>query len=115
MMKNEFYEAYSQLFENSYNNLRRIIRIKLKAIRYCDRHTNCDGKHDHSQLGEGMRRASTIYRMSVVNEEVFEKIMAEKDIEFPSDFVFRPIEQYEVDEESSMFYSSQSGEDLDQS
>ena len=37
MMRNEFYEAYGQLFENSYNNLRRTIRIKLKAIRYTNK------------------------------------------------------------------------------
>ena len=36
--------------------------------------------------------------------------MAEREIEFPPDFVFKPIEQEEVDEESSMFYSSQSEE-----
>lgn len=40
MMKNEFYEAYGQLFENSYNNLRRTVRIKMKAIRYTNRHLN---------------------------------------------------------------------------
>jgi len=30
----EFFEAYTELFDNSYNTLRRLIRIKLKAIRY---------------------------------------------------------------------------------
>ena len=35
MMKNEFYEAYTQLFQNSFNRLRRLLRIKLKAIKYC--------------------------------------------------------------------------------
>ena len=32
ILKNEFYEAYTQMFQNSFNQLRRILRIKLKAI-----------------------------------------------------------------------------------
>ena len=58
MMKNEFYEAYSQLFENSYNNLRRTIRIKLKAIRYCNRHAKVTNV-------KPVTTAQTIFRMSV--------------------------------------------------
>lgn len=37
-MKYEFYEAYRYLFVNTFNRLRRTIRIKLKAIRYCKRY-----------------------------------------------------------------------------
>lgn len=37
MMKNELYEAYTDVFNNSLNNMRRIIRIKLKAIRYSNK------------------------------------------------------------------------------
>ena len=37
-MKYEFYEAYKYLFINTFNRLRRTIRIKLKAIRYCKRY-----------------------------------------------------------------------------
>ena len=37
MMKNEFYDAYTVLFQNSFNRLRRTIMIKLKAIKYCDK------------------------------------------------------------------------------
>lgn len=33
-MKNEFREAYTQLFENSYTNLRKTIQVKLKAIKF---------------------------------------------------------------------------------
>ena len=37
-MKNEFREAYVNLFENSFTNLRRIIQVKLKAIRYSNKY-----------------------------------------------------------------------------
>ena len=33
-MKNEFYEIYTQIFENSMTILRRTIKIKLKAIQF---------------------------------------------------------------------------------
>ena len=42
MMKNELYEAYTDIFSNSLNNLRRTIRIKLKAIRYSNKFINSD-------------------------------------------------------------------------
>lgn len=37
-MKNEFKEAYTCLFENSFTNLRRTIQVKLKAIRYSNKY-----------------------------------------------------------------------------
>lgn len=38
VMKNEFREAYVNLFENSFTNLRRIIQVKLKAINYSNKY-----------------------------------------------------------------------------
>lgn len=38
MMKNEFYEIYTQIFQNSLTILRRQIRIKLRAIAKYKRH-----------------------------------------------------------------------------
>lgn len=38
LMKNEFREAYTNLFENSFTNLRRTILVKLKAIRYSNKY-----------------------------------------------------------------------------
>ena len=37
-MRYEFNEVYKYLFVNTFNRLRRIIRIKLKAIRHCTRY-----------------------------------------------------------------------------
>ena len=37
-MKNNFREAYVNIFENSFTLLRRIIRIKIKAISYCNKY-----------------------------------------------------------------------------
>ena len=34
-MKMEFYEAYNALFSDSYKRLDRALKIKLKAMRYC--------------------------------------------------------------------------------
>ena len=45
--------------------------------------------------------------MSVHRADIYDQIMAEREIEFPPDFVFKPIEQEEVDDESSLFYSSE--------
>lgn len=42
MMRFEFYEAYQNLFDNTYNRLRRTIRIKLKAVRYCQKYMYLD-------------------------------------------------------------------------
>lgn len=45
MMKNELYEAYTEVFNNSLSNLRRIIRIKLKAIRYSNKYNQINDKY----------------------------------------------------------------------
>lgn len=37
MMKNEFYEIYTQIFENSLTVLRRLSRFKFKAIKYSNK------------------------------------------------------------------------------
>ena len=37
-MKNEFRFAYVNLFENSFANLRRIIKVKMKAIHYSNKY-----------------------------------------------------------------------------
>ena len=44
IMKNEFREAYTNLFENSFTNLRRIIQVKLRAIKYSNKYMMC-GSH----------------------------------------------------------------------
>lgn len=91
MMKNEFYDAYTELFQNSFNRLRRTIRIKLKAIKYCDKHNIAKTK------------------TKVITEDV--KMASQKTVSVRSvtdDFVFQPICQEEVDKESSLFYSSKS-------
>ena len=40
MMKNEFYEIYTQIFESSLTLLRRTIHLKLKAIRHNNKNMN---------------------------------------------------------------------------
>lgn len=42
VMKKEFREAYMNLFENSFNNLRRTIQVKLKAIRFINKYMRLD-------------------------------------------------------------------------
>lgn len=51
VMKNNFREAYINLFENSFTNLRRIIRIKLKAISYSNKYLIplLNNEHDFEQ------------------------------------------------------------------
>ena len=38
MMKNQFYEAYSELFADSMNHLKRTFKVKIKAIKYYKRY-----------------------------------------------------------------------------
>ena len=104
-MKNEFYEAYGQLFENSYNMLRRTIRIKLKAIRYTNRIL--------SKVPKIMHTNTPLSQLTKGDGNLLDQIQAEKQTGFPADFVFKPIQQREVDEESSMFYSSSPEESSD--
>lgn len=56
VMKNEFREAYVNLFENSFTNLRRIIQVKLKAINYSNkylmRYNDMDGKNNFKVFGK---------------------------------------------------------------
>ena len=42
LMKKEFREAYMNLFQNSFNNLRRTIQVKLKAIRFSNKFMKLD-------------------------------------------------------------------------
>lgn len=42
IMKNEMYQAYTDVFSNCLNVLKRTIRIKLKAIRFANRNMNID-------------------------------------------------------------------------
>ena len=46
-MKNEFREAYINLFENSFTYLRRMIKIKLKAINYLNKYLLRNIKDDN--------------------------------------------------------------------
>lgn len=50
MMKNELYEAYTDVFNNSLNLLQRTIRIKLKALRFCQRFMRQDENLNKSQM-----------------------------------------------------------------
>jgi hypothetical protein len=46
-MKYEFLEAYENIFQHSFKILPRALKIKMKAIRYCNRmkkKMNTDGK-----------------------------------------------------------------------
>lgn len=45
MLKNELYEAYTEVFNNSLSSLRRTIRIKLKAIRYSNKYMKEKGNN----------------------------------------------------------------------
>lgn len=113
MMKNEFYEAYCQIFENSFNHLRRTIRIKLKAIRYTTQYILPNIESQQQAVADApvskKKRNHTSYKGDLIDH-----ITEEKKQDLPqSGFEFKPIEQREVDEESSLFYSTDSEEEID--
>ena len=81
-MKNEFYDAYTQLFQNSFNRLRRTIRIKLKAIKYCDR-CNFHKIHESQQL----RKLKSLRPTQLLDELKMQKDAQDGNKEF----VFEPI------------------------
>lgn len=91
-MKNEFREAYTNLFDNSFTNLRRIIMVKLKAIRYSNKFLMCG--HNNGQPS-----FRTFGKMS--GKYLDGNNMSTR-------FKFEPIDQNEIEDCSSDFCSSSS-------
>lgn len=85
-MKNEFREAYTNLFENSFTNLRRSIQVKLKAIRYSNKY-----------MARGINGQD-------MNFKHIGTILPEN----KSSMMFEPIEQIELEDASSDFDTSDS-------
>ena len=100
VMKNEFREAYMNLFENSFCNLRRTIQVKLKAIRYANKH-----------LKLGTLNNDTIYKNSMTFKQQvtkFEKCQKKCN--------FEPIDQLELENSDEEFNTtSEEDEDLSES
>ena len=103
MMKNEQYDAYTDVFNNSLNNLRRTIRIKLKAIRYSNKQTQKKHEHDENCGAQPISLQSMKSNSIKISLSNMLKDKLNEQLQY---LVFRPIEQYEVDEESSIFYTS---------
>jgi hypothetical protein len=80
IMKNEFREAYTTVFENSFTNLRRTIQVKLKAIRYSNKYMT----RGSNANGMSFRYAGTIMNDHNMNE-------------------FEPIDQADMEDASSDF------------
>lgn len=100
-MKNEFYYAYTQLFQNSFNRLRRTIRIKLKAIKYCEKnHYGCPTETNEFAR---LKKLNSVRPTRLLDEL---KIQRHQQHSSQYEFIFDPITQHEVDNESSLFYSS---------
>ena len=92
-MKNEFREAYTKLFENSLTNLRRIIQVKLKAIRYSNKYLLRDsemGQPSYKTFG-GLSSISLDKKMKQIK--------------------FDPINQNEVEDCESNIASTSNDED----
>jgi len=51
-MKNEFREAYINLFDNSFSQLRKMIHIKLKAINYSNKYLLRDNSANYKAFGK---------------------------------------------------------------
>lgn len=100
MMQNQFYEAYTELFKNSFNQLRRTIKIKLMAIKYCEKF-EC-AKTKSTTLTKQVKD----YSPSETFTEGKKKKQLKEESKMDPDFVFNPVSQAEVDCESSLFYSS---------
>lgn len=83
-MKNEFYDAYTQLFQNSFNRLRRTIRIKLKAINYCDKFNVLDQQNKNK-----LKKLTSVKQAENILDEF--KIQKEKEKDESINFVFEPI------------------------
>ena len=103
MMKNEFMEAYQYLFENTYNRLRRTIKVKLKAINYCNKYMYRDEEH----YGDKRR-----YK-GLGGEMLVNKIKEQVKNPFPEGFVLKPVDAREVDEDSEIFYTSSENDSSD--
>lgn len=94
-MKHEFYDVYTQLFEKSLTILRRTIKIKLKAIRFANkflRYKDQGCKHTNEMLSRGLT--------TVLND------LKSCDSGSDGGYKFKPIEQEEVEYESSLFDTS---------
>lgn len=60
-MKTEFIEAYESLMANSYDRLDRCHRLKLQAIKYCEKHMfKHDKKHGHNHEEHGLKKGATL-------------------------------------------------------
>jgi len=68
MMMNKFYEAYRDLFCNSINEMKRLIRIKIKAIKYYNKFFNNDDDDFNDNAMKKMKNMD-IREMSI-NEEL---------------------------------------------
>lgn len=86
IMKNEFREAYTTVFENSFTNLRRTIQVKLKAIRYSNKYMT---------RGSDVNGMSFRYHGTMLNDR-----LKQND--------FEPIDQVDMEEASSDFDSMSS-------
>lgn len=82
VMKNEFREAYMNLFENSFCNLRRTIQVKLKAIQYANKFLNVGTEDLFYSNTFGVRRLTT-------------KLEQKKE-----KYKFEPIDQRELEDSS---------------
>ena len=51
-MKNEFREAYINLFDNSFSQLRKMIHIKLKAINYSNKYLLRNNNTNYKAFGK---------------------------------------------------------------
>jgi len=67
-MMNKFYEAYRDLFCNSINEMKRLIRIKIKAIKYYNKFFNNDDDDFNDNAMKKMKNMD-IREMSI-NEEL---------------------------------------------
>lgn len=95
-MKNEFREAYTKLFENSLTNLRRIIQVKLKAIRFSKKYMWREPDHQPSFKTFGGLSCQSM-------ENTMKK------------FNFEPIDQNEIEDCSSNIASTSESHDDSQS
>ena len=68
MMMNKFYEAYRDLFCNSINEMKRLIRIKIKAIKYYNKFFNNEDDDFNDNAMKKMKNMD-IREMSI-NEEL---------------------------------------------
>lgn len=94
-MKNEFRDAYVNLFENSFSNLRRIIQVKLKAIHYSNKYLMAPSP-DHVSDGLDNMQGQPGLKESIMRQNI-EKLQ------------FEPIDQIEIENMETEICSSSDG------